>query len=227
MRQRVSARSGAALPEFELSRFFLLVGLTGGIATGKSTVSAMFGFLGCRLIDADQLAREVVMPGQPAHVAIVREFGVGVLQEDGTLDRKRLGAIVFADADRRKRLEAITHPAIRARHGRILAAYEEEGFEGIVIWDVPLLIEAGATALVDRVVVVYVDPETQLRRLMARDGIDEAAARGRVASQMPIGDKRGRAHHVIDNSDGRAETERQVREVHGQLLAELRARRSA
>ena len=210
-----------------IRRPFLLVGLTGGIATGKSTVSAMFGFLGCRLIDADQLAREVVMPGQPAHHAIVREFGASVLQEDGTLDRKRLGAIVFADPERRKRLEAITHPAIRARHGRILAAYEEEAFEGIVIWDVPLLIETGGAALVDRVVVVYVDPDTQLRRLIDRDGIHEAAARARVSSQMPIDDKRLRADHVIDNSDGRAETERQVRAVHARLVADLRARRSA
>jgi dephospho-CoA kinase len=206
------------------ARPYLLVGLTGGIATGKSTVSAMFGFLGCRVIDADQLAREVVMPGQPALAAIVREFGAGVLHEDGGLDRKRLGAIVFADHERRKRLEAITHPAIRARHGRILAAYDEEGFDGIVIWDVPLLIETGGAELVDRVVVVYADPETQLRRLMAREDIDEAAACARVASQMPLEEKRRRAHYAIDNSDGRVETERQVRSVHGRLCADLRAR---
>lgn len=206
-------------------RRFLLVGLTGGIATGKSTVSALFGFLGGRVIDADQLAREVVMPGQPAHTAIVREFGPDVLQEDGALDRKRLGAIVFADPERRKRLEAITHPAIRARQGRILAVYDEDGFDGIVFWDVPLLVETGGAALVDRVVVVYVDPEIQLRRLLARDGIDEAAARARIASQMPVDEKRRHAHHVIDNSGSRADTERQVRQVYAQLLAELGARR--
>lgn len=206
-------------------RPFLLVGLTGGIATGKSTVSAMFGFLGCRVIDADQLAREVVEPGQPAHAAIVREFGPDVLQDDGALDRRRLGAIVFADAARRKRLEAITHPAIRARLGRILAVYDEEGFDGIVVWDVPLLIETGGAALVDRVVVVYADPETQCRRLMARDGSDEAAARARIASQMSIEEKRRLAHHVIDNSGGRADTDRQVRELHARLVADQRARR--
>lgn len=208
-------------------RPFLLIGLTGGIATGKSTVSAMFGFLGCRVIDADQLAREVVRPGQPAHAAIVREFGPDVLQEDGALDRKRLGAIVFADAERRKRLETITHPAIRARQGRILAVYDEEGFDGIVVWDVPLLLETGGAALVDRVVVVYADAETQRRRLMARDGIDEAAARARIASQMSIEEKRRLAHYVIDNSGGRADTERQVRAVHARLLAEQRERRRA
>jgi dephospho-CoA kinase len=216
-----AAPDGGGRPD----RPFLLVGLTGGIATGKSAVSAMFGVLGCRVIDADQLAREVVMPGQPAHGAIVEEFGAGVLQQDGSLDRKRLGAIVFADADRRRRLEAITHPAIRARQQRVLAAYEEERFEGIVIWDVPLLIETSGAALVERVVVVYLDPETQLRRLIARDGIDEAQARARVSSQMSIEEKRRRAHHVIDNSGSRADTERQVREVHARLLAELRARR--
>src|SRR5262249_9652504 len=103
---------------------FLLVGLTGGIATGKSTVSVMFAHLGARIVDADLLAREVVMPGQPAHAEIVKEFGSDVLQEDGALDRKRLGAIVFNDAAKRKRLEAITHPAIHVRRQRILSVYD-------------------------------------------------------------------------------------------------------
>jgi dephospho-CoA kinase len=207
-------------------RRFLLAGLTGGIATGKSTVSAMFAFLDCRVIDADQLAREVVMAGQPAHAAIVREFGAAVVQEDGSLDRKRLGAIVFADPERRKRLEAITHPAIRAQQGRILATYEEECFDGIVIWDAALLIETGGAALVERVVLVYAEPAVQLRRLMARDSIGEGEARARIASQMPIGDKRRFAHHVIDNSGTRTQTERQVQDVHRALLADLRSGRA-
>ena len=112
-------------------RRFLLVGLTGGIATGKSTVSAMFGHLGAKVIDADVLAREVVMPGQPALAEIAAEFGPEVLQADGHLDRKRLGAIVFGDPARRKRLEAITHPAVRARQQRILSVLEEEAFDDI------------------------------------------------------------------------------------------------
>lgn len=206
-------------------RRFLLAGLTGGIATGKSTVSAMFAHLGCRVIDADQLAREVVAPGQPAYAAIVAEFGREVLLPDGYLDRKRLGAIVFADPDRRKRLEAITHPAIRLRHLRILSALEEEEFEGIVIWDVALLFETGGVDLVDRAIVVFTDEATELERLMVRDGLGEDEARARIRSQMPVVEKAKRAHYVIDNSRLRADTEAQVRQVHRALLNDLRAMR--
>jgi dephospho-CoA kinase len=205
-------------------RRFLLVGLTGSIATGKSTVSRMFAHLGARVLDADLLAREVVMPGQPAYLKIVEEFGHHVVQEDGTLDRKALGAIVFADPARRKRLEEITHPAIGARQQRILSALDEEAFEGIVIWDAALLFEGGGDAKMDRVVVAYADPETELARLVARDGLTEAEARKRIASQMPVAEKAKRAHHVIDNSGARADTERQVKSVYGSLLAELQAR---
>ena len=208
-------------------RRFLLVGLTGSIATGKSTVSRMFAHLGARVIDADLLAREVVMPGQPAYLRIVEEFGPGVVQEAGALDRKALGAIVFADPARRKRLEEITHPAIGARQQRILSVLDEEAFEGAVIWDAALLFEGGGAARMDRVVVVYADPETERRRLMERDGLSEAEARARIASQMPIAEKAKLAHHVIDNSGARAETERQVRAVYGLLLAELKARLTA
>jgi dephospho-CoA kinase len=206
-------------------RKFLLVGLTGGIATGKSTVSGMFAHLGARLMDADLLAREVVLPGQAPYQAIVREFGPDVLQEDGHLDRKRLGAIVFADPERRKRLEAITHPAIRTRQARLLAAYEEEEFEGIVLWDAALLFEWGSAAGMDRTVVVYADEATQLRRLMARGGSTEEEARARIRSQMPVAEKARLASHVIDNSGSRAETERQVGEVYRNLLEDLRAAR--
>jgi dephospho-CoA kinase len=205
-------------------RRFLLVGLTGSIATGKSTVSRMFAHLGARVLDADLLAREVVMPGQPAYLKIVEEFGHGVVQDDGTLDRKALGAIVFAEPARRKRLEEITHPAIAARQQRILSVLDEEAFEGIVIWDVALLFETGGVAKMDRVVVVYADPETELARLIARDGMTETAARARMESQMPVAEKVKRAHYVIDNSGDRAHTERQVKVVYEALLAELAAR---
>ncbi len=197
------------------------MGLTGGIATGKSVVSAMFAHLGARVIDADVLAREVVAPGQPAHAAIVAEFGPEVLQPDGYLDRKRLGAIVFGDPERRRRLEAITHPAVRQRQQRILSVLEEEEFEGVVIWDVPLLFETKSAGAMDRVVVVVADEPTQLARLMARDGSAEADARARMASQMPLGEKAKQAHYVIDNSGTRAETEKQVREVHRALLKDI------
>ncbi|HEV8227614.1 MAG TPA: dephospho-CoA kinase [Methylomirabilota bacterium] len=205
-------------------RRFLLVGLTGSIATGKSTVSRMFAHLGARVLDADLLAREVVMPGQPAYHKIVEEFGQGVVQEDGTLDRKALGAIVFAEPARRKRLEEITHPAIAARQQRILSVLDEEAFEGIVIWDVALLFETGGVAKMDRVVVVATDPETELGRLMTRDGMAEADARARIASQIPVAEKAKRAHYVIDNSGDRIQTERQVKGVYEALLGELAAR---
>jgi dephospho-CoA kinase len=205
-------------------RRFLLVGLTGSIATGKSTVSRMFAHLGARVLDADLLAREVVMPGQPAYHKIVEEFGQGVVQEDGTLDRKALGAIVFAEPARRKRLEEITHPAIAARQQRILSVLDEEAFEGIVIWDVALLFETGGVAKMDRVVVVATDPETELGRLMTRDGMAEADARARIASQIPVAEKAKRAHYVIDNSGDRIQTERQVKAVYEALLDELAAR---
>lgn len=210
-----------------MARSFLLAGLTGGIATGKSTVSAMFTHLGCRVTDADQLARDVVVPGQPAHAAIVKEFGAEMLQPDGYLDRKRLGAVVFSDPERRKRLEAITHPAIRTRWDRILRVYEEESFAGVVFWDAALLYETGGARLMEKMVVVFTDPETQLARLMARDGCPEAEARARIASQMPVAEKAKLADYVVDNSGSRAETERQVRAVHQALLADLAARRAA
>jgi len=208
-------------------RRFLLVGLTGSIATGKSTVSRMFAHMGARVIDADLLAREVVMQGQPAYARIVEEFGRQVVQEDGSLDRKALGAVVFADAAKRRRLEEITHPAIGARQQRILSVLDEEAFEGVVIWDAALLFEGGGVAKMDRVVVVYADPETERRRLMERDGLSDADARARIGSQMPVAEKAKLADHVIDNSGTREETERQVRAVYGALLAELKARRQS
>ena len=206
-------------------RDFLLVGLTGGIATGKSTVSDVFRALGCEIIDADVLAREVVRPGEPAHAAIVTEFGPGVLNPDGTLDRKRLGAIVFADPDKRKRLEAITHPAIRERFARRLQALAERGFAGIVVFDAPVMIESGNYTTMDRLVVVVTDEATQRARAVGRDGDREDVER-RIASQMPLAEKARLADHVIDNSGDREATVARVREVHARLLADLRARQT-
>ena len=210
-----------------MSRPFLLVGLTGGIATGKSTVAAMFRSLGCPVIDADVLAREVVEPGEPALADIVREFGTGVLAPDGRLDRKALAAVVFADAGRRRRLEAITHPRIRERLASRLAALAGAGFGGVVIFDAAVIVESGAYRQMDRLVVVIADEATQLARLRARDGLDEEEARRRIASQMPLAEKAKLADHVIDNSGDRAATEAQVWRVHAALMAEqqVRARR--
>jgi dephospho-CoA kinase len=205
-------------------RPFLLVGLTGGIASGKSTVSRQLAELGCQIIDADVLAREVVAPGEPALAVIVEAFGREVLQPDGTLDRARVAAVIFADPGERKRLEAITHPAIAARRQAALDALAACGFDGIVVQDAALLIEVGGYTHVDRLIVVYAGPDVQRERLMRRDGLDAAEAERRIASQMPLAEKAALAHYVIDNSDSPEETAAQVRAVHSALLAEHRAR---
>jgi dephospho-CoA kinase len=206
-----------------VSRRFLLVGLTGGIATGKSTVSDALRQLGCVIIDADVLAREVVGPGEPAHADVVREFGPGVLRPDGALDRKKLGAIVFADPDRRQRLEALTHPRIRERFERRLQELDERGFDGIVVFDAPVMIESGNEKNMDRLVVVVADAATQRARALVRDG-DRQDLERRIASQMPLADKARLADYVIDNSGDRDRTLAEVRRVHAALLADLRAR---
>ena len=206
-----------------MSRRFLLVGLTGGIATGKSTVSAILRELGAIVLDADLLAREVVEPGQPALAAIVREFGPEVLTVQGTLDRKKVAAIVFAAPERRKTLEAITHPAIRDRFLAHLAALEAQGYDGLVFWDAPVMIEAGGHKAMDKLVVVITDAPTQLARAVGRDG-DRADIERRIANQLPLAEKAALADYVIDNSGDRAATEARTREVHAALLAEARRR---
>jgi dephospho-CoA kinase len=206
------------------ARRFLLVGLTGGIATGKSTVSETLTRLGCVVIDADQLARDVVAPGEPALAEVVREFG-DVLTPDGALDRKKVAAIVFADPLRRRTLESILHPAIRARFDARLHALAHEGFEGIVVFDAPVMIESGGYKNMDRLVVVYADEATQRARLVARDR-DSADGERRIASQMPLAEKVKLADYVIDNSGDRAATEARTREVHAALTRDLAARRA-
>ena len=202
-----------------MNRKFLLVGLTGGIATGKSTVSEIFRHLGCVVIDADVLAREVVEPGEPAYAAIVAEFGPGILQRDGTLDRKKLGAIVFADPEKRKRLEALTHPRIRERFARRLQELVEREFAGVVIFDAPVMSESGNYTTMDRLVGVVTDTATQRARALDRDGDREEIER-RIASQMPLSEKARLADYVIDNSGDRAATETEVGWVHHSLTRE-------
>jgi dephospho-CoA kinase len=207
-----------------MTRQFLLVGLTGGIATGKSTVADVFRRLGCVVIDADVLAREVVEPGRPAYDDLVAEFGRGILQGDGTLDRKKLGAIVFAAPAKRERLEAITHPRIRERFALELDELSARGFAGIVVFDAPVLIESGNYRSMDRLVVVVTDEATQTRRLTARDALDAAAAERRIESQIPLAEKAKLADYVIDNSGDRETTIAEVRRIHAALLADLEAR---
>jgi dephospho-CoA kinase len=206
-----------------VTRRFLLVGLTGGLATGKSTVAEAFRQLGCVVIDADVLAREVVEPGEPALADVVSEFGREVLGPDGALDRKRLGTIVFGDSDKRRRLEALTHPRIRARFTRRLEELAGRDFDGIVVFDAAVMIESGGYRDMDRLVVVVTDAQTQRARALQRDGDREDVER-RIASQMPLAEKARLADYVVDNSGDRAATLAEVRRVHRALLADLRAR---
>jgi dephospho-CoA kinase len=205
-------------------RPFLIVGLTGGIATGKSTVDAVLRELGAGIIDADVLAREVVEPGEPALTEIAAAFGPDVLGPDGRLDRKALGAIVFADPDRRRKLEAMTHPRIRERFQQRIDALAAERFRGLVFFDAPVMIESGNYRNMDRLVVVIADEPTQIARLMARDGVDRAEALRKIRSQMPLAEKAKLADYVIDNSGDPEATETRAREVHRALLVDLAAR---
>lgn len=198
-----------------------VIGLTGGIASGKSTVAKILAECGAAVIDADLLAREVVMPGTPAHAAIVAAFGAGILSPDRTIDRKALGHIVFADPDARSRLESITHPAIRRKAEEKLAELQMRGTP-VVFYMAPLLIEAGATSRVDEIWVVYADRETQLDRLMRRDGIGRDEALQRLAAQMPMDEKKTYGTVVIDNRGTPEEMERQVRQAWERLMQELR-----
>ncbi len=186
------------------------VGLTGGIASGKSFVADILVSCGAVVINADLLAREVVAPGEPAYRAIVEVFGDGVVLPDGSLDRKALGRIVFADAAARKVLEQITHPAIAERAARLIERERQRGTPA-VFYEVPLLIEAGLVATVDEVWVVSVSREVQLERLMKRDGISREEALRKIAAQMPLHEKAAYADVIIDNSGLREETAHRVR----------------
>jgi dephospho-CoA kinase len=186
-----------------------IIGLTGGIASGKSTVSAMLAELGAYIVDADRLARRVVETGKPAWQEIVDWLGQGVLLDDGALDRGKLGAVVFADAAARKRLEAITHPRIRSEMCGQVAAAAEQGF-GVAVLDVPLLFETGWDKMANETWVVAVDAATQLERLMRRDGLTRGDAKARIAAQMALAEKVRLADVVIDNSKDVESTRRQV-----------------
>lgn len=189
-----------------------IIGLTGGIASGKSTVGRLLAQRGIPVIDADQLARRVVAPGSPGLADIVRRFGSGILAADGSLDRPALARIVFADPASRRELEAITHPAIAKLAAAELSALKAAGTE-TVIYMAPLLIEAGLTDRVDEVWVVYADRETQIRRVMARDGATREEAEARLAAQMPMEEKARHGRIVIDNRGTLEELAGQVEDV--------------
>lgn len=201
-----------------------IVGLTGGIASGKSSVAALFAGHGIAVADADRIAREVVEPGQPALAAIAAHFGAGVLQADGRLDRAALRRIVFADAGARRELEAITHPAIRSA----LKQRCEQADSAYAIADIPLLAEAGRAAYpwLDRVLVVDVPAALQLARLQARDNIDMALAQSMLAAQATREQRLAAADDVLDNSGALEQLPARVEALHRQYLA-LAARAAA
>ena len=192
------------------------VGLTGGVASGKSTVSALLAELGAVVIDSDLLARQVVEPGSPGLAAVVAEFGEDVLAEDGSLDRAALGAVVFADDGRRKRLEAILHPLIRER-GHALADEASPGT--LVVHDIPLLVESGQADRFEEVVVVDVPVETQVERMVRDRGWTREDAEARVRAQAGREQRLAVATQVIDNSGTREDLRKRVAEVFEKLVS--------
>ena len=195
----------------------LRVGLTGSIAVGKSFVTSVFAELGCHVLDADQTAREVVMPGAAGLDAVVREFGDDILAPDGTLDRARMASIVFADEAKRQRLNHLLHPFIIARQDEILREWEGEDPNGIGIVDAALMIESGGYKRFDKLIVVHCRPEVQLERLMLRNNLTLAEAERRIASQMPQEEKQRYADYLIDTSDGFELTRKRTVEVYKEL----------
>jgi len=201
-----------------------VIGLSGGIGTGKSTVAGMLARLGAVVIDADAIVHELQAPGTPMLAELAAAFGAEVLRPDGSLDRARLGELVFRDPEARQRLGKLVHPAVGAEMRRRLDAAREAGV-GLVVLDIPLLFEGrkagtGSAALLgfDATVLVYAPEALQIERQLARDGHGPDEALRRVRSQMPIDEKRALADFVIDNSGSLAETERQVRELYERLV---------
>jgi dephospho-CoA kinase len=196
----------------------ILVGLTGGVATGKSTVAKMFKRCGAVIIDADELARRVVEPGKPAWRDIVKLFGKTVLNPDRSLDRQTFGSIVFRNRTKLRQLERIIHPRVAREQRRLVRRIDKGKRRAVVIYEVPLLFEASVDKRVDKIIVVIADRETQIARLKKRNGLSRAEAIRRISSQMPLAKKVQRADHVINGTLPRPSLRRQV----GQLLRNLR-----
>ena len=195
----------------------IVAGLTGGIGTGKSTVAAVFAEAGAVIIDADEIARDVVAKGRPAWCRIVAHFGRDVLLPDGDIDRKKLGAIIFNDTRQKAHLDRIVHPHVIAETEQQLKEIERLQPQAVVILDVPLLIEAGMDRDLDEVIVVYTPEAVQIKRLMRRNRLTAAEGLSRIRSQMPIEEKKMRATVVIDNSTSPAVTRKRVLQVFADL----------
>src|SRR5687768_16748091 len=196
----------------------LRVGLTGSIAVGKSFVASIFSDLGCHVLDADQTAREVVLPGSAGLAAVAEAFGNSVLNPDGTLNRQQVGEIVFADEEKRQQLNHILHPFIIARQDEIMREWEREDPDGIGIIDAALMIESGGYRRFDKLIVVHCRPEVQLERIMLRNKLSRDEAQARIDAQMPQAEKQKYADFLIDTSDGFELTRTRTQEVHNDLL---------
>ena len=205
----------------------LRAGLTGGIASGKSTVAGMFASLGCVTIDADQIVTRLYQPGQAGHQALVRTYGAGILTPDGAIDRRKLADLAFAADDAAKKLNALIHPIVVDEEARLIAAEEHAADrDRIVIVEATLLIEAGGKSRYDRIIVVDVDPETQLARAVARGMTHDDAAR-RIARQMPRQERLRYADYVIDSSGDLRATEAETVRVYESLQQDLAAKVAA
>jgi dephospho-CoA kinase len=196
----------------------LKVGLTGSIAVGKSYVLSVLAELGCVTFDADKIAHTVMEPGCAAYEDILREFGEDVLGADGSIDRRKLGAIVFSDQARRMRLNEIVHPRVKEAQDSLLAEAEARDSNAIAVIDAALLIESGGYKRFDKLIVVYCDPETQIERLMRRNKIVREDAERRVAAQMSSDEKLRYADYRIDTAGTFEETRQRVIDVHNYLL---------
>ncbi|HXJ03506.1 MAG TPA: dephospho-CoA kinase [Candidatus Acidoferrum sp.] len=192
------------------------LGLTGGIASGKSAVAAMLRELGFPVIDADALGHAVIEPGQPAYAEIVKEFGAGIVGQDGRIDRVKLATVVFADRGKLERLNAIVHPRVEEEMARTFAEWEKNGVRGAAFVEAALLVEAGYQKKLDGLVVTWCKPEQQMERLLAR-GMSEEEARRRIAAQMPAEEKLKYATEKIDCSGSLEKTKRQVEELAARL----------
>jgi dephospho-CoA kinase len=196
----------------------LLVGLTGGIASGKSTVGLIFQELGVHLVDADQVSRDLVQPDSPGWDEIMAAFGPAVFQENGQLNRQILGDLVFSDVEKRRRLERILHPRIADEIARRVNKLRREHPDGIIMVDAALMIEVDQHENFDCLVVVFTDAESQVSRLTARDGMGKAEAYRRIEAQMPLTDKIRHADYVIDNSGSPENTRAEVERVFKELM---------
>jgi len=197
----------------------LKVGLTGSIAVGKSFVLGVLAGLGCRVLDVDATARDVVEPGTPGMKAVVDAFGDDILNAAGKLDRAKLGAIVFADETKRLQLNSILHPFIIAAQDKQMREWEREDTKSIAVVDAALMIESGGYRRFDKLVVVHCRPEVQLARLMTRDGLSRADAEQRIGAQMQQEDKKKYADFLIDTSEGFEDTRRQTESLFQKLTA--------